>query len=74
MSGNIISELIITHTERRSDMTKELQERMKKAIDRVGGTLAILDLPEQVKEIVVNCPDYETRIKMLEMIAEQLGR
>lgn len=55
-------------------MTKELQERMKKAIDRVGGTLAILDLPEQVKEIVVNCPDYETRIKMLEMIAEQLGR
>jgi hypothetical protein len=55
-------------------MTNELIERMNKAIKRIGGPLAVLNLPDEVREIVTNCPDYETRVKMLEMIADQLGK
>lgn len=53
-------------------MTNELIERMNKAIKKIGGPLAILDLPKDVREIVTNCPDYETRVKMLELIAENI--
>ena len=55
-------------------MNKELQTRMNKAIKRIGGTLALLELPAQVREIIANCPDYETRVKMLELTADQLGK
>ena len=55
-------------------MTKELQKRMNNVIERLGGALAILNLPEEVKNIVTGCNDYETRVKMLEMIADQLGK
>ena len=55
-------------------MNKQLQDRMNKAIQRIGGTLAVLDLPAQVREIITNCPDYETRVKMLELTADQLGK
>ena len=55
-------------------MTNEMVERMNKAMNRIGGPLAILSLPDEVREIVTNCPDYETRVKMLEMIADQLGK
>lgn len=55
-------------------MTNELIERMNNAIDRIGGPLAVLNIPGEVREIVVNCPDYETRVKMLEMIADRLGK
>lgn len=55
-------------------MDKNLVERMNKAIARIGGPLAVLDLPQQVREIVTECRDYETRVKMLEMIADQLGK
>lgn len=55
-------------------MTNELQARMKKAMDRIGGPLAVLELPEQVREIITNCGDYETRVKMLELVADQLGK
>jgi len=55
-------------------MTNELVKRMNKAMNRIGGPLAVLNLPDEVREIVTNCPDYETRVKMLEMIADQLGK
>ena len=55
-------------------MTNELMNRMHRAMERCGGTLAILNFPDEVKEIIFNCPDYETRVKMLEMCAEQMGR
>lgn len=55
-------------------MTAELQRRMQQAIKRIGGTLAVLDLPEDVKKTIVECPDYETRVKMLELVADRLGR
>lgn len=55
-------------------MTDELVNRMHRAMDRCGGSLAILNFPEEVKSIIFSCPDYETRVKMLELCAEQMGR
>lgn len=55
-------------------MTEELIKRMNKAMEQIGGTLGFLNLPEQVKDIVVNCNDYETRVKMLELCVEQLNK
>lgn len=55
-------------------MDNELIERMHKAIKRIGGSLAILNLPDEVKEIITKCPDYETRVKMIELVCEQLGK
>ena len=55
-------------------MTKELMDRMNKAMARIGGPLAVLDLPDQVREIITGCEDYETRVKMLELVADQLGK
>lgn len=55
-------------------MTNELVERMNKAMARIGGPLAVLELPAQVREIITNCGDYETRVKMLELVADQLGK
>lgn len=55
-------------------MDANLIERMNKAMQRIGGAIAITNLPDEVKEIVTNCPDYATRVKMLEMIADQMGK
>lgn len=55
-------------------MKNELMNRMNKVMNRLGGALAILNLPDEIKEIVINCDDYETRVKMLEMIADQIGK
>lgn len=55
-------------------MTNELIERMNRAMSRIGGAIAVLNLPDEVKEIIINCPDYETRVKMLELVCEQLGK
>lgn len=53
-------------------MEKALQARMSKAIKRIGGPLAVLALPDHVRKIVVECRDYATRVKMLELIADQM--
>ena len=55
-------------------MDRELIDRMNKAMKRIGGPLAILNLPDEVKEIITNCPDYKTRVLMLELVCEQLGK
>lgn len=55
-------------------MNNSLIERMNKAIKRIGGPLAVLNLPDEVREIITGCDDYETRVKMLEMIADKLGK
>lgn len=55
-------------------MNKNLTDRMNKAINRIGGPLAVLDLPANIREIITNCEDYETRVKMLELVADQLGK
>lgn len=55
-------------------MTNELMKRMDKAMKRIGGPLAVLELPEEVRNIITSCEDYETRVKMLELVADQLGK
>jgi len=55
-------------------MNESMTNRMNAAMKRIGGPLAVLDLPEEVRNIITNCPDYETRVKMLEMVADKLGK
>ena len=49
-----------------------LTARMSRAIARIGGPLSVLALPEEVKQPIINCTDYETRVKMLELVADRL--
>lgn len=51
-----------------------LQERKMEALNRIGGTMAYLNLPDAVKEIVGNAPTEEAKVKMLELIAENNGK
>lgn len=53
-------------------MDSALQVRMQKVIARIGGPLSVLALPDQIREPIVNCNDYETRVKMLELVADRL--
>lgn len=55
-------------------MTNELINRMNAVMNRLGGAIGITNLPEEVKDIIANCGDYETRVKMLEMCADELGK
>lgn len=55
-------------------MNDSMIKRMNAAINRIGGAIAVLGLPEEVRNIITNCPDYETRVKMLEMVADQMGK
>ena len=53
-------------------MREDLMQRMSKALDRIGGALAVLELPEEVKQIVTGCEDYESRVQMLQLIADTM--
>ena len=53
---------------------KSLIDRYNTAIEKIGGTFALLALPEQVKTVLMNCNDLETKVKMLELIAEQMKK
>lgn len=55
-------------------MNENMTKRMNAAMKRIGGPLAVLELPDEVRNIITNCPDYETRVKMLEMVADQMGK
>lgn len=58
--------------EARKGETMTLQERQKKALDKIGGAMGLLKLPEEVRKIVADCPDYETKVKMLELVASNM--
>ena len=49
-----------------------LEQRYHKAITKIGGAIALLSLPEQVKEVLINTNDFEIKVKMLELIAENI--
>ena len=53
-------------------MDTKLIERMNRAITRIGGPLSVLALPEEVRKPITECRDYETRVKMLELVADRL--
>jgi hypothetical protein len=55
-------------------MDSKLIERMNKVMKRIGGPIAVLNLPDEVKKLIANCHDYETRVKMLELVCKQLGK
>lgn len=55
-------------------MDSLLIERMNKAMKRIGGPLAVLELPKNVRDAIANCEDYETRVIMLEFVADRLGK
>lgn len=47
----------------------KLVDRLNKAVAKIGGAQAILNLPKQVRDIVSNTNNLEYRVKMLELIA-----
>lgn len=58
-------------------MDSHLIKRMDRAITRCGGAAGLLDIlnnmPADVKQAVINCPDYATKVKMVEMIADRIA-
>lgn len=53
---------------------KALEKRYADAIEALGGTFGLLALPDQVKEALNARVSLETKVKMLELIAKQLGK
>lgn len=45
-------------------------DRYKRAIERIGGAEKLLNLPEDVKDILKETTDLETKTELLEAIAE----
>lgn len=48
-----------------------LEVRYHRAIKRIGGAAALLDLPESIKKILRNTTDLQTKTRLLEEIAKQ---
>lgn len=48
----------------------ELEKRYQNAINKIGGALVLLTLPEEVKKILKSVTDLETKVEILERIAE----
>lgn len=63
----LISETRDTH---RKGKKMTLEQRYNKAIKEIGGAIAILNLPEQVKEVLMTNASLEIKVKMLEMVAD----
>ena len=51
---------------------KTLEKRYNEAIKKIGGPAKLLSLPEEVKEVLKNTKDFETKVKMLELIAKAI--
>jgi len=55
-------------------MEKALQARYQMALKRIGGALALTALPEQIKKVLKEETRLEVKVRMLEEIADRLGR
>lgn len=53
---------------------KTLEQRYHEAIKRIGGAVGLLALPRSVQEILKACNDLESKVKMFELIADELHR
>lgn len=51
-----------------------VEQRYKNAVKALGGPLGLLNLPEQVKAVLKNTTDLETKTKMLELIVSELNK
>mgnify|MGYP006872986400 FL=1 len=49
------------------------EERYQAAIREIGGAAGLLSLPEDVKNILKETTDLETKTEMLEMIVEGIS-
>ena len=49
-----------------------LEKRQKIAIDKIGGPVGLLNLPSKIKEVLKSTKDLETKVKLLEEIANAL--
>ena len=50
----------------------DLQERYSKALEQIGGPLALLSLPKEIRDALKSVTDLEIKVKMLELIAENI--
>lgn len=49
-----------------------LEERYRIAIKKIGGAAGLLNLPDQVREVLKKDVDLETKVKLLEAVAEAM--
>lgn len=54
----------------RENIMNNLEKRYQNAINELGGALAILSLPDEVKNIIKSVSDLETKVTILEKIVE----
>lgn len=47
-----------------------LEIRYERAIKKIGGASGLMELPKQIKDVLKNTKDLETKVKMLEEIAK----
>ena len=50
----------------------DMMQRYEAVIKRLGHA-ALLDLPDEVKDVLKSTADLETKVKMLEMIEQELA-
>lgn len=51
---------------------KDTMSRYQIAIRRLGGAPGLLSLPESIKEVLKETTDLETKVLLLELIAEEI--
>lgn len=51
---------------------KTLEQRHSEAIKKIGGAAILLAFPKQVQDALKSTTDLETKVKMLELIAENI--
>lgn len=53
---------------------KDMETRYSEAIRKIGGTFALLALPDDVKKILMGNYDLGTKTKMLEKVADAMNK
>ena len=53
---------------------KTLEQRYSEALKKIGGASGLLNLPDDVKAVLKGNYDLETKTKMLEAVAEAIGK
>lgn len=49
-----------------------LEQRWSEALKKIGGAAGLLALPKQIQDALKSTTDLETKVKMLELIAENI--
>lgn len=62
-----------TTTHKEEQTMTDMMQRYDAVIKRLGHA-ALLDLPDEVKDVLKSTADLETKVKMLELIAERTAK